>query len=44
MTIPGAIEAWCRLAADHGKLGIDALLPPAIHYAEDGFRSPARRL
>ena len=37
VTVPGAIDAWCRLAADHGKLGIDKLLQPAIRYAEDGF-------
>lgn len=37
VTIPGAIEAWCRLAGDHGKFGIDRLLRPAIHYAEAGF-------
>lgn len=37
VTVPGAIDAWCRLAADHGKFGIDRLLQPAIHYAETGF-------
>lgn len=37
VTVPGAIEAWCRLATDHGKFGIDRLLRPAIHYAEAGF-------
>jgi gamma-glutamyltranspeptidase/glutathione hydrolase len=37
VTVPGAIEAWCRLAADHGTFGIDRLLRPAIHYAEAGF-------
>ena len=37
VTIPGAIEAWCRLVQDHGKFGIDKLLQPAIHYAENGF-------
>jgi gamma-glutamyltranspeptidase/glutathione hydrolase len=37
VTVPGAIEAWCRLAQDHGRFGIDRLLRPAIHYAENGF-------
>src|SRR5581483_8993729 len=37
VTVPGCVEAWCRLAQDHGRLGIDRLLEPAIHYAEQGF-------
>ena len=37
VTVPGCVEAWCRLAQDHGKLGIDRLLQPAIRYAEEGF-------
>jgi gamma-glutamyltranspeptidase/glutathione hydrolase len=37
VTVPGCVEAWCRLAKDHGRLGLDQLLRPAIHYAEDGF-------
>jgi len=36
VTIPGAIDAFCTLSEDHGKLGIDAILAPAIHYAEEG--------
>jgi gamma-glutamyltranspeptidase/glutathione hydrolase len=37
VTIPGAVDAWSRLMADHGKLGLEAALQPAISYAEDGF-------
>jgi gamma-glutamyltranspeptidase/glutathione hydrolase len=37
VTVPGAVEAWCRLSKDHGKLGIDRLLQPAIQLAAKGF-------
>jgi len=37
ITIPGAVDAFCRLSADHGKLGLETLLAPAIHYAEAGI-------
>ncbi len=36
VTIPGAIDAFCHLSDTVGKLGIDAVLAPAIHYAETG--------
>lgn len=36
VTIPGAIDAFCLLSQDFGKLGLKALLAPAIHYAETG--------
>ena len=36
VTIPGSVDAFCTLAADWGKLGLDALLAPAIQYAENG--------
>ncbi|SEK60965.1 gamma-glutamyltransferase 2. Threonine peptidase. MEROPS family T03 [Roseovarius nanhaiticus] len=36
VTIPGAIHAFCALSADHGRLGLDAVLAPAIRYAEAG--------
>jgi len=36
VTIPTAIDAFCRLSQDHGKLGLDAILAPAIDYAEQG--------
>ncbi|MGK7752780.1 MULTISPECIES: gamma-glutamyltransferase family protein [unclassified Roseovarius] len=36
VTIPGAVDAFCHLSDTHGKLGLDALLAPAIHYADEG--------
>jgi len=36
VTLPGAVDAFCRLSADWGKLGLDAVLAPAIRYAEEG--------
>ncbi|WP_319825475.1 gamma-glutamyltransferase family protein [Thalassovita sp.] len=36
VTIPGAVDAFCTLSESHGKLGLDALLAPAIDYAERG--------
>ena len=36
VTIPGAIDAFCTLSERVGKLGLDRILAPAIHYAEQG--------
>ncbi|MEQ9693063.1 gamma-glutamyltransferase family protein [Shimia sp. SDUM112013] len=36
VTVPGAIDAFCQLSDTWGKLGLDAILAPAIHYAEAG--------
>ncbi|MGB7242190.1 MAG: gamma-glutamyltransferase, partial [Sulfitobacter sp.] len=36
VTIPTAIDAFCHLSDTTGKLGLDALLAPAINYAEAG--------
>ena len=36
VTIPGAMDAFCRLSEDYGRLGLDAVLAPTIHYAEEG--------
>ena len=37
VTVPGAIDAWERLLADHGTIGLDKALQPAIKYAEEGW-------
>ena len=42
VTVPGAVDAFCRLSADWGKLGLAASLAPAIHYAEQGIPVAAR--
>ena len=36
VTTPCAIDAFCKLSNDWGKLGLDRILQPAIHYAEHG--------
>jgi len=37
VTLPGAIDAFCRLSRDWGKVGLKSSLAPAIHYAEAGI-------
>ena len=36
VSVPGAVDAFCRLSKDWGKLGLKAVLAPAIHYAQTG--------
>jgi gamma-glutamyltranspeptidase/glutathione hydrolase len=36
VTLPGAVDAFVRLAGDWGRLGLAAALAPAIRYAEEG--------
>lgn len=36
VTVPGAIDAFCHLSETEGRLGLDAILAPTIHYAETG--------
>jgi gamma-glutamyltranspeptidase/glutathione hydrolase len=37
VSIPGAIDAWDRILREHGRLGLDRLLQPAIRAAEEGY-------
>ncbi len=37
VTVPGAVDGWCRLVEDHGTKSIAELLQPAIASAEEGF-------
>jgi len=36
VTIPGAVDAFCKLSADWGRMDLAQTLAPAIHYAEEG--------
>ncbi len=42
VTVPGAVDAWTRLVADHGQKEMRELLAPAIAFARDGFPVHAR--
>lgn len=37
VTVPGAVDAWCRLLDDYGTKDIGEVLQPAIRYARDGY-------
>jgi gamma-glutamyltranspeptidase / glutathione hydrolase len=36
-TVPGCVAAWGDMLSDHGRLGLDRVLSPAIGYAAEGF-------
>ena len=36
-TVPGVVAAWGDLLREHGRLGLDRVLAPAVMYAEEGF-------
>jgi gamma-glutamyltranspeptidase / glutathione hydrolase len=37
VTVPGAIDGWARLLADHGTMSFAQVLAPAIDFADNGF-------
>lgn len=37
VSVPGCVQAWERLIADHGRKELGALMQPAIKAAEEGF-------
>jgi len=37
VTVPGAVAGWCALHERFGRLALDAVLAPAVEYAERGF-------
>jgi gamma-glutamyltranspeptidase / glutathione hydrolase len=37
VTVPGAVDAWCRLIKDHGRLPLSEVLAPAVAFARDGY-------
>ena len=42
VTVPAAVDAWCRLHADHGRMPLADILAPAIGYARDGYAISSR--
>lgn len=42
VTIPGAIDGWTQLHADHGRMPLSDVLAPAISYARNGYPLSSR--
>ncbi len=42
VTVPGAVDAFCHLSETEGTLGLNAILQPAIQYAEAGVPIASR--
>ena len=42
VTVPGAVDAWATLIADHGRKPLGELLQPAIAYAGNGYPIASR--
>ncbi|MGC1309554.1 MAG: gamma-glutamyltransferase [Phormidesmis sp.] len=42
VTVPGAVDAWCRLHQDYGKKDFAGLLAPAIRLAQEGYTVHSR--
>jgi len=42
VTVPGAVDAWATLIADHGRKSLGELLRPAIAYAQNGYPIASR--
>jgi gamma-glutamyltranspeptidase/glutathione hydrolase len=37
VSVPGVVDGWSELLAEHGTIGLDKALAPAIRYARDGY-------
>ena len=42
ITLPGAVDALCRLSERFGRIGLDRCLAPAVRYFEEGVPVAAR--